>query len=367
MQTTSDRVFEDVPAVRGDIHLLVGIVGASGSGKTFSALRLAAGMQRVTGGDIHVIDTESRRAAHYADRFKFRHVHFAPPFSPLDYLAAIEHCVARKASVIVIDSMSHEHEGPGGGLEWHERILDKRAGDNHARRERLNLGAWKEPKDARRRLVSYLTQINAHVICCFRAKEKIKIEKGMEPQQLGWMPIAGKELVFEMTVQFLLYPGSRGTPTWDSPEPGERATIKLPIEFQELFASSRPLDEDAGEAMARWAQGSREQAAQPATPQPDAQPANPPPPPAPPRKPRDPAAEKISESLVRDLVTEWESMCNAAADLEAIQRCSAELAEMRSILPPAEFGRLVAIGKAARARVEAARAQASEPEKEEQA
>jgi ABC-type sulfate/molybdate transport systems ATPase subunit len=74
------RTFTDSPAVRESVPLLVGLMGASGSGKTYSALRIATGMQRVAGGEIFVIDTESKRSLHYADTFKFRHVPFDAPF-----------------------------------------------------------------------------------------------------------------------------------------------------------------------------------------------------------------------------------------------------------------------------------------------
>ena len=80
----SDRTFEDKPAVRTATPLLVGLIGPSGSGKTFSALRMATGIQRVSGGEVFVVDTESRRSLHYADKFKFRHVEFHAPFGPLD-------------------------------------------------------------------------------------------------------------------------------------------------------------------------------------------------------------------------------------------------------------------------------------------
>ena len=63
------RTFEAKPAVRQKVPLLCGLVGPSGGGKTFSALRLATGMQQVSGGDIYIVDTEARRALHYADRF----------------------------------------------------------------------------------------------------------------------------------------------------------------------------------------------------------------------------------------------------------------------------------------------------------
>src|SRR5271156_81150 len=128
------RTFEAKPAVREHVPLLVGLMGCSGSGKSYSALRLATGIQQVTGGDIYAIDTEARRLLHYADQFKFKHIQFDPPFGSLDYLAAIKHCVDQGANVIVIDSMTHEHSGPGGYLQTQEAEVDRMAGSDYAKR-----------------------------------------------------------------------------------------------------------------------------------------------------------------------------------------------------------------------------------------
>lgn len=250
------RQFADAPAVRKATPLLIGLVGPSGSGKTYSALRLATGIQSVAGGDIGFIDTEANRALHYSEDFKFRHLSFGAPFSPLDYLAAIEHFVSKGCRNIVVDSMSHEHEGPGGVLEMHEAELDRMCGDDYKKRDRMTMLAWAKPKAQRRRLINTLMQINANFIFNFRAKEKIKIVRGKEPEQLGWMPIAGEEFVYECTANFLLMPRSGGVPTWGSDFLGERATMKLPKAFASLFEESRPLDERHGEAMAKWAAGS---------------------------------------------------------------------------------------------------------------
>ena len=120
------RSFDAKPAVRESVPLLVGIMGPSSSGKTFSALRLATGIQTVTGGDIYGIDTEARRMLHYADDFKFKHIQFDAPFGSLDYLAAIRHCVKQGAKVIVIDSMTHEHTGAGGYLLTQEAEVERK-------------------------------------------------------------------------------------------------------------------------------------------------------------------------------------------------------------------------------------------------
>lgn len=243
------RTFDDKPATREQTPVLVGLIGPSGGGKTYSALRLATGIQRVTGGDIYGIDTEARRMLAYADKFKFRHLSFGAPFSPLDYLAAIEHCVAKGAKTIVIDSLSHEHEGPGGVLEMH----DTEMGGNFKKQ----MIAWSKPKAMRRRLINSLLQIPANFVLCFRAKEKLKIVQGKEPEPRGFMAIGGEEWIYEMTMSTLLLPNSNGVPAWQSEETGEKLMIKLPDQFRSIFDATKPvqLTEEHGEKMARWAAG----------------------------------------------------------------------------------------------------------------
>jgi len=257
------RKFDDKPAVLERVPLLVGLVGSSGSGKTFSALRLATGIQRVTGGDIGFVDTEAKRALHYSTKFKFRHVPFGAPFSPLDYLAAIEHYVSRGVKTIVVDSMSHEHEGPGGVLEEHDEETTRLAAAWKVSRDSAQMSAWAQPKAKRRRLINSILQMEINAVFCFRAKEKIKPVKGGKPMELGWMPIAGEEFVYEMTANCLLYPQCGGVPTWKTDQPGERAIIKLPEQFAGLFAKPHALCEEDGEHMAKWAEGGVVPASQP--------------------------------------------------------------------------------------------------------
>lgn len=266
MNTTSPRVFEAKPAVREAVGLLIGVVGASSSGKTFSALRLATGIQQVVGGDIDVIDTENGRALYYADRFRFNHVRFGAPFSPLDYLEAVRYCAKRGSKTVLIDSMSHEHEGPGGVLEWHEQETQRLAKAWSVSPAKAQLAAWAPPKSARRKFINELLQLNVNVIATFRAKEKIKVVPGKDPQPLGWQPISGDEFIYEMTLQCLLKPGSNGVPAWDSDYDSERAIMKLPAQFVEFFTVNREdgsgrefkreqLSEDMGAKLAQWAIG----------------------------------------------------------------------------------------------------------------
>lgn len=252
------RTFEDKPAVRQQVPLLIGLMGPSGGGKTFSALRLATGIQQASGGDIFLIDTEARRSLHYADKFKFRHLEFGAPFGSLDYLAAIRHCVAKGGGTVIVDSMSHEHEGPGGLLDFHDQELTRMAGDDYAKRERVKMLAWAKPKASRRQLINGLLQMNANFIFCFRAKETAKpVKKNgkTEVESQGFMPIAGDEFVFEMTVNCLLLPRANGVPTWQTDQPGERIMMKLPNQFVPLFERPEPLSEALGAKLAEWAKG----------------------------------------------------------------------------------------------------------------
>lgn len=246
--------------VRGALPLFIGLCGPSGSGKTFSALRLATGIQRVCGGHIAVIDTEANRALHYSSQFKFLHVPFAPPFSPADYWEAIKVCIDAGAKTIVIDSMSHEHEGPGGVLEMHEAETQRIMKAWNCSQEVAQFPAWAMPKSERRKLLNNTLQVHVNLIECFRAKRKVKMvrnERGKNvPTDQGWMPIAGDEYAYEMTALAVLPPGSKGVPEWLTNDPGTEMVIKRPAMFESILKENAQLSEEMGAAMATWAQGS---------------------------------------------------------------------------------------------------------------
>lgn len=263
-----DRQFKITPAVRKELPLWIALNSPSGGGKTKSALRLAAGAQKVTGGKVHVIDTESDRALHYADWFeesygyRFEHLHFDPPFGSLHYLAAILQCIRDGARVIVVDSGSHEHDGIGGLLEQHEEEIDRLQAEQQARgrkassRDELSGNAWKGPKMDRRRMINELMQTKVVIIWCFRAKPKQDFTaRNKDDRDLGFMPVSGDDLIFEMTVSMLLPALSEGIPDWSPKKKGEQKIVKKGP-FKKLFERPRQLDEELGKAMATWAKGS---------------------------------------------------------------------------------------------------------------
>ena len=251
-------------AVREATPLLIGLVGPSGGGKTKSALRLATGIQSVRGGKIVGIDTEARRMLHYANEHSFEYLEFGAPFSSKRYEEALRESAKEAAGgVVVVDSMSHEHEGPGGYLEFHESELDRMAGEDWKKRERMTFTAWIKPAQERRRLINTLLQLNCAFVFCFRAKEKLRIVKGGEPIQLGWQPIAGEEFAFEMTARCLLPPGANGIPDWSDAAFAHGAAKRIK-DHEAILGEGGQLNEKRGAALAKWAMGESIVAAEPA-------------------------------------------------------------------------------------------------------
>jgi len=241
------------PAKREAISLLVGLAGGTGSGKTYSALRLATGL--AVGARFGVIDTENGRAAHYADDFSFDSAELEPPFTPARYLEAIRAADAAGYPVIVVDSASHEHAGDGGLLDMHDAELERMGGNASA-----NMAAWIKPKAEHKRFVSELLRLRAHLILCFRAEPKVEMRKGaggkieIVPKETltgldGWIPISEKTLPFELTLSFLLMPDAPGIPK----------PIKLPERLRPFVPLDAPLEEAVGLALATWARGDESQ------------------------------------------------------------------------------------------------------------
>jgi AAA domain-containing protein len=245
------------PAKRENVPLLLGIAGGTGSGKTYSALRIAKGLA----GDqpFAVIDTEAGRANHYADLFQFQHGDLTPPFTPEHYIEAITAAEQAGFGVIVVDSFSHEYAGDGGLLDWHETELQRMAGDDWKKREAMTFAAWVKPKKEHKRLVSKLLQLRSHLVVCLRAEEKIEIVKNARtgktevvPKKtlaghVGWIPIAEKSFAYELTLSLVLTPDAPGIPR----------PIKLQEQHKPFVPLDKPLDENVGAALAKWAAGGK--------------------------------------------------------------------------------------------------------------
>ena len=165
------------------------------------------------------------------------------------YADAIQAADAAGYPVIVVDSASHEWYGDGGCLDWHDELM---GGD-----QKKNLSAWIEPKKQHKRMVTRLLQVRAHVILCFRAEPKVEAirENGQtkivpKPSLTGldgWIPIAEKNLPYELTASFLLM----------ADKPGVPRPIKLQEQHKDLVRLDGPLGEGAGQRLAEWAAGKK--------------------------------------------------------------------------------------------------------------
>jgi hypothetical protein len=214
----------------------IALAGASGSGKTKTALELAVGIAGPDG-SIGVIDTEGKRALHYARQYKFEHCDFsqAAPYTPERCTQAIEEAHAR-FDVVVFDSFSDEYEGQGGFLDLGEAE-----------------GSPGWPKTKGRHKDSIIRYIRRHArftIFCLRAEEKAKFSKDDRGKllitPLGWMPICEKRFMYDMTLSLTLSPETPGLPRYDLPR-------KLGDDFLPYFPAGKHITREAGAALRAWA------------------------------------------------------------------------------------------------------------------
>jgi hypothetical protein len=188
-------------AEREKLYAKIAMIGASGSGKTVSALKLAYGL---TGdwGSIYVADTENKRALAYVgtshtglDIGKFKHAPMYAPFKTEYFEEAIDTVVKLGGKCLIIDSFSHEWEGLGGvthaaeeagGEFWH----------------------WKGPKIAHRRLVDKIQQSPIHIIVTIRTKQEYAVIPGGGKngknaiEKLGMKPVQSNDLDYEFLIAF---------------------------------------------------------------------------------------------------------------------------------------------------------------------
>jgi AAA domain len=246
------------PGLRENVGLWINLIGGTGSGKSYSGMLLAKGIA----GDkpFAVIDSENRRALHYADQFRFDHAEIRAPFRPDTYAEAALAADAAGYPVVMIDSGSHVWAGDGGVLDWQEDELQRMAGDDYKKREACKMSAWIKPKMAHKQMVNKLLQVKAHIVFCLRAEPKIEMVKvdgkwAVQPKQSltgldGWIPVCEKNLPFEATASFLLM----------ADRPGVPYPIKLQEQHRALFPLGVPITEESGRRLSEWAKGGKESA-----------------------------------------------------------------------------------------------------------
>lgn len=263
------RQFTDEVATVGKMPLMIGVTGYAGSGKTLSSLRIAAGVQRVHGGDVWCIDTENR-AQEYAEQVKFRRVSMSAPYSPADYMEAVKYIRGKGGRIIVIDSMSDEHDGPGGVLDMHYQYMQ-------GKQQSMNQPGWAEVKAIRKRWEGYVRVLRDHedviFVPCWRAKlaykPKTKDEKvrdqteGNRPQPTDhqWDVSTTSDMPYLCSVRFLLYPGADGKPLLKPTTMDEKILVKTSLAYERFMNTITQLDENVGQRLAEIALGTAKPAA----------------------------------------------------------------------------------------------------------
>lgn len=185
------------PVKSGQSKIVIGIAGVSGSGKTYTALKIARGMVDKPS-EIGFLDTENGRGSLYANILdgEFMIADLYPPFSPSRYAQAIKEFQDSGVKVLVIDSVTHEWEGEGGC----DDIANAPKADGTPRK----IADWNTAKREHKKFMNTLLQSSMNIIACIRAREKTDFKDPNKPVSLGIQPVCEKNFMFELTTSVLL-------------------------------------------------------------------------------------------------------------------------------------------------------------------
>lgn len=151
-----------VKAKKEKIWTKVLLGGSSGSGKTYSALRLATGLAKKCGSEIAAIDTEAGRIRYYANEFDFSDMQLTEPFTPEKYISAIDDAVNSGFKVLIIDSISHE-------WNYCVDIHDKMPGNSWTN--------WSKVTPRHDAFMEKILQAPIHIIATVRGKDEYVLEE----------------------------------------------------------------------------------------------------------------------------------------------------------------------------------------------
>jgi hypothetical protein len=180
-------------AERKKAKLRLALCGTSGSGKTYSALKIAKGL----GGKVAMIDTEHGSGELYADLMDYDVVRLEAPYTPDKYITYIKEAEQAGYEVLIIDSLTHAWSGEGGVLD----MADKAA---KASKSGNSYMAWRDVTPKHNQLVDAILTSKMHVITTMRTKTEYVIEtteKGKSaPRKVGMAPIQRDGMEYEFTV-----------------------------------------------------------------------------------------------------------------------------------------------------------------------
>ncbi|WP_051435813.1 AAA family ATPase [Tenacibaculum sp. 47A_GOM-205m] len=181
-------------AHRYQVKLRLGLSGASGFGKTYSALLLAHGITE-DWSKIAVIDTENNSASLYSHLGDFNVVNLSNSYSPERYIEAIKICENANIEVIIIDSITHEWSGKNGCLQLHEQLGGR-------------FQDWARITPRHNAFIDAILQSKCHIITTTRRKIDYSLDQGNNGRtkviKHGTKEITREGFEYELTVNFEL-------------------------------------------------------------------------------------------------------------------------------------------------------------------
>jgi len=235
------------PVERQGMKLLIALFGLSESGKTYSALRLACGIEpdpKKRG----LLDTEGgQRGRAYMDAIPGGYMYGAltPPFTPERYAEAMNDFVAAGVTTLVIDSVSHAWFSTGGVLDMVESAPEKN-----------DMAKWAKPKRRLGKLTAQLLQSGLHLILCSRAKQPM-VEgppgRNGKPTLIPGpvTPIQEKTLRYDMTIMAQMLGDGRFS---IAKEHGGKCPGSMRHVFQTADGNG-VMDENMGRRLMEWIGG----------------------------------------------------------------------------------------------------------------
>lgn len=179
-------------AERKMAKLRIGVSAPSGGGKTYASLLLAKGLV----GDwtkIALIDTENGSGELYSHMGEYNVIKLDAPYTPERYIEAILACEKAGMEAIIVDSATHEWDGPGGCLE----IMESLGG---------RYQDWAKVTPRHRRFVDALLSSPAHIITSTRRKQDYTMDKKdngkMSVTKVGMKEVQREGFEYELTIAF---------------------------------------------------------------------------------------------------------------------------------------------------------------------
>lgn len=175
---------------RKQAKIKMALQGASGTGKTYSSLLLAKGLTNGSLSKVAVIDTENGSADLYAHLGNYNVLTLTPPFTPENYIKAIEVCENEGMEVIIIDSISHE---------WDELL------DFHSKLAGNSFTNWAKVTPRQKAFMNKILQTSAHVIATMRTKQDYVLNQKdgkFIPEKVGLKSVQRDGVDYEFTLVF---------------------------------------------------------------------------------------------------------------------------------------------------------------------